>query len=79
MPRTKPVLVIEHLKVLGRITDATARAAYGAFRLADAIYRLRTSHSDLIPEGFEIVTVPRTDVAGHLFAEYRLKRKDIHA
>jgi hypothetical protein len=77
--RTKPVIVIDHLKTIGRITDATARAAYGAFRLADAIYRLRTSHQDLIPEGHEIITIPRTDVPGNLFAEYRLVRKDIHA
>lgn len=75
MKRTKPELVMDHLKVLGRVTDATARAAYGSFRLADAIYRLRTSHRDLVPETHSIITVPRYDVAGNLFAEYRLVDK----
>jgi hypothetical protein len=69
-------VVINHLKVLGRITDATARAAYGTFRLADAIYRLRREAAHLVPKGQTIVTLPRTDVAGNLFAEYRLVTKE---
>jgi hypothetical protein len=66
---------MDHLKAIGRITDATARAAYGSFRLADAVYRLRTSHRHLVPDTHTIITVPRHDVAGNLFAEYRLVDK----
>ncbi|PZR36062.1 hypothetical protein [Caulobacter segnis] len=71
-PITKPEIVINHLRKDGRITDAVARAAYGSFRLADAIYRLRTDRTDLVPKGMQIVTIDREDVAGNRFAEYRL-------
>lgn len=69
---TRPEQVIDHLIRVGRITDATARAQYGSFRLADAVYRLRTRLTRLIPEGQAIITVPREDVNGTPFAEYRL-------
>lgn len=69
---TKPRLVIEHLKVLGRITAATAYQAYGYFWLPGAIWSLRNRNRHLIPAGKKIVTVERTDVRGNLFAEYRL-------
>ncbi len=52
-----------------------SRAAYGSFRLADAIYRLRTDRSDLVPAGMQIVTIDREDVVGNRFAEYRLVPK----
>lgn len=74
--RTKPYLVIEHLKSIGRITDATARAAYGSFRLADAIYRLRGDAAALVPKGKKIVTLRRTDAVGNCFAEYRLVQEN---
>lgn len=70
--RTKPQIVIDHLKTIGRITDATARAAYGAFQLNHAIWSLKTKKSHLIPPGKKIVTIMRKDVAGNTFAEYRL-------
>lgn len=73
---SKPELVARHLLTIGRITDATARATYGTFRLADAVYRLRSTHRHLLPEGTEIITNPRYDLAGNLFAEYRLVKKD---
>ncbi|MFN3573648.1 MAG: hypothetical protein ACK4TR_08985 [Phenylobacterium sp.] len=69
---TKPRLVIEHLKVLGRITAATAHQAYGYFWLPGAIFELRTRNRHLVPEGKKIITVERTDVRGNVFAEYRL-------
>ena len=69
---TRPQQVIDHLIAVGRITDATARAQYGSFRLADAVYRLRGRMRRLVPEGFKVITVERTDVNGTLFAEYRL-------
>lgn len=72
MKKTKPQLVIDHLTVIGRITDATARAQYGTFRLADAIYRLRTDKKHLVPAGKTIVTKLREDLMGNTFAEYRL-------
>lgn len=79
MSKTKPEIVIAHLKEIGRITAATARAAYGDFRLADAIYRLRTDKAHLVPAGMEIVMLPRYDVARNLFAEYRLVPKGLPA
>lgn len=69
---TRPEQVIDHLIRVGRITDATARAQFGSFRLADAVYRLRTRLKGLIPNGQTIITVPREDVNGTPFAEYRL-------
>lgn len=72
---TKPSIVINHLNQLGRITDATARAQYGSFRLADAIYRLRNDKAHLVPKGKVIVTVHREDLMGNEFAEYRLVDK----
>lgn len=69
---TRPQQVIHHLVAHGRITDATARHQFGAFRLADAIYRLRTDRADLVPADFGILTVPREDLNGTPFAEYRL-------
>ena len=70
--RTKPQIVIDHLKTIGRITDATARAAYGSFQLNHAIWALKHTRTALVPEGKEIVTLMRKDVAGNTFAEYRL-------
>ncbi len=69
---TRAEQVIDHLVRVGRITDATARAQYGSFRLADAIYRLRRERKDLVPQGQAIITVDREDVNGTPFAEYRL-------
>lgn len=69
---TRTQQVIDHLVRLGRITDATARQQYGAFRLADAIYRLRGKRSNLVPAGFQIITVNREDLNRTPFAEYRL-------
>lgn len=69
---TRAQQVIHHLIAHGRITDATARHQFGAFRLADAVYRLRTERSDLVPKGKRIVSVMREDLNGTPFAEYRL-------
>ena len=69
---TRAEQVIHHLIAHGRITDATARHQFGAFRLADAVYRLRGERNDLVPHGFEIISVPREDLNGTPFAEYRL-------
>lgn len=77
---TRAGQVIDHLIRTGRITDATARAQFGSFRLADAVYRLRNERSDLIPTGQTILTVPREDVNGTPFAEYRLvPESQVHA
>lgn len=69
---TRPEQVIYHLIAHGRITDATARHQFGAFRLADAIYRLKHRRRDLVPAGKVIVTVMREDLNHTPFAEYRL-------
>lgn len=73
---SKPRLVIEHLKVLGRITAATAHQAYGYFWLPGAIYALRNRAKHLVPEGKTIITVERLDVRDNVFAEYRLIPKE---
>lgn len=70
--KTRPQIVIAHLKQIGRITDATARAAYGSFSLAHAIWLLRNKRKGLVPAGKKITTIIRQDVAGNDFAEYRL-------
>lgn len=69
---TKPELVMNHLKTIGRITAATAHQAYGYFWLPGAIFALRNRRADLLPAGSTIATVERTDVRGNVFAEYRL-------
>src|SRR3546814_17893701 len=48
---TRPAQVIDHLIRVGRITDATARAQYGSFPLADAVYRLRPRMSRPLHKG----------------------------
>ena len=70
--KTKPEIVIAHLKQIGRITDAAARAAYGAFSLTHAIWLLRNRMKHLVPPGKVIRTCMREDVMGNPFAEYRL-------
>ena len=45
---------------------------YGRFRLSDAIYRLRTTHADLLPPGKEIVTIHKQDTQGNRYGEYHL-------
>lgn len=77
MKKTRPEIVIAHLQKLGRITAATARAAYGDFALARAIFALRNEASHLVPAGLEIVTLDRIDAAYNRFAEYRLVRKGL--
>lgn len=73
MPRpTRTTQVLTHLQAHGRITDATARHQFGAFRLADVIYRLRGPKKHLLPKGKAIITVPRRDLNETVFAEYRL-------
>lgn len=77
---TRVEQVLTHLRAHGRITDATARQQFGAFRLADAIYRLRTTRKGLLPKGKGILTVIREDLNGTPFAEYRLvPETQIHA
>jgi hypothetical protein len=75
--KTRPQIVIGHLLSIGRITDATARAAYGSFDLAHAVWRLRGNAKHLVPEGMEIITMDRYDAMGNLFAEYRLVPKGL--
>lgn len=67
--------VIEHLKTRGHISEGSALVEYGRFRLGDAIYRLRTSHSHLVPRGKEIVTLHKQDTKGDRYGEYHLVSK----
>lgn len=71
----KAVLVAKHLISFGRISQASADAEYGKFRLSDAILRLRNEDNDLIPEGFRIKTAMKRDASGHPYGEYQLVRK----
>ncbi len=76
---TKIEIVANHLRELGRITDATARAQYGALSLPMAIYALRHRRPDLLPKGKVIITVPRVDLMGNTFGEYRLVDRELSA
>lgn len=69
---TWPEIVANHLKVRGHISEGTALIEYGRFRLGDAVYRLRTTHSHLLPEGMEIVTIHKQDTQGNPYGEYHL-------
>ena len=71
----KAVLVASHLKKHGSITQVTALAEYGNFRLSDAVLRLRNEDNDLIPEGMRIKTVMKRDASGHPYGEYQLVKK----
>lgn len=67
-----PELVADHLVQRGHISEGSALIEYGRFRLGDAIFRLRTSHSHLLPAGMEIVTVHKQDTQGNRYGEYTL-------
>lgn len=69
---TWPEIVAAHLIARGHISEGSALIEYGRFRLGDAIFRLRTSHSHLLPEGKEIVTMHRQDTQGNRYGEYHL-------
>lgn len=71
----KAVLVAKHLIRFGKITQVSAQAEYGSFRLSDAILRLRNEDSDLIPAGKTIKTVMKRDASGHPYGEYQLVAK----
>lgn len=58
----------------GHISEGTAFIEHGRYRLADAIYRLRTREKHLIPQGFEVVTVPKKDSKGRSYGEYQLRK-----
>lgn len=70
--RTRTQQVAAHLLQRGHISEGSALIEYGRFRLGDAIYRLRTSHRHLIPEGHEIVTIHKQDTKGDRYGEYHL-------
>lgn len=72
--RTKPSLVIEHLKKHGRITEGHALVEYGRFSVAHAVWCLRHTHQHLVPKGKEIHSTILRDVNGQRYAEWSLKR-----
>ncbi len=67
--------VADHLIARGHISEGSALIEYGRFRLADAIHRLRTDRTDLIPDGKEIVTIHLKDTQGNPYGEYHLVSK----
>ena len=69
---TRSEQVAAHLISRGHISEGSALIEYGRFRLGDAIFRLRTSHRHLIPEGYEIVTMHKQDTKGDRYGEYHL-------
>lgn len=64
---TKTQLIQEALERGDRLTHLKA-IAYGTYRLADVIFRLKK-------KGLDIRTETKTDGAGTQFAEYSLVRK----
>ena len=61
---TKTELIADALKRGDKLTHLKA-IAYGTYRLADVIYRLKK-------RGMNIVTETKTDSAGTKFAEYSI-------
>lgn len=70
--RSRIDTVAAHLLQRGHISEGSALIEYGRFRLADVIHRLRNDRSDLVPEGFEIVTIHKQDTKGASYGEYHL-------
>lgn len=70
--RSRVETVAAHLQQRGHISEGSALIEYGRFRLADVIHRLRNDRSDLVPEGFEIVTIHKQDTQGNPYGEYHL-------
>jgi hypothetical protein len=68
----KAILVANHLKRHGKISQGSANMEYGQFRVSDAIHRLRNEDSDLIPAGKKIITVTKRDASGNSYGEYQL-------
>lgn len=77
----RAILVIEHLKKRGHISQGTATVEYGATlsRLSDAIHRLRNEDAGLVPDGLEIVTIHKRDTNGRPYGEYHLVQKGVLA
>ena len=70
--RSKPALVIDHLKKHGRITEGHALIEYGRFSVAHAVWCLRHTHQHLIPAGKQVRTRLNRDVNGQRYAEWEL-------
>lgn len=75
-PDNRALIAITHLIMRGHISPLTAIGEYGSkmARLGDAIHRLRGPDADLVPPGFEIVTVWKRDTGGRQYGEYHLVR-----
>lgn len=69
---SKPQLVIDHLTSYGRISQGSSVMEMGLFRLADAVYKLRTSHRHLVPAHKKIITIKKRDAQGEQYGEYHL-------
>jgi hypothetical protein len=69
---TRAEQVAAHLISRGHISEGSALIEYGRFRLGDAIFRLRTSHRHLLPEGYDIITMHKQDTKGDRYGEYHL-------
>jgi len=64
MKVTKTSLILDALIAGDRLTHLKA-IAYGTYRLADVVYRLRR-------KGYPIVATNKTDSKGTLFTEYHI-------
>jgi len=65
--KTKTDLIRNALERGDRLTHLKA-IAYGTYRLADVVYRLKK-------QGMDIVTETKTDSAGTKFAEYHINHQ----
>jgi len=64
MKVTKTSLILDALLAGDRLTHLKA-IAYGTYRLADVVYRLRR-------KGYQIVATDKTDSSGTPFTEYHI-------
>jgi hypothetical protein len=69
---TREEQVMSILKSKGHISEATGFAELGRVQVASAIWRIKNRKPTLIPEGFEIVSVEKTDSHGNRYVEWRL-------
>ena len=59
----------------GEGLERLLRSPHGRYRVADAIFRLRTTDRHLVPEGMEIVTFRKEDSNGNSYGEWSLQHK----
>lgn len=69
---TREQQVMQILQERGHITEATGMAVLGRMHVAGAIFRIKNQKPHLIPDGYQIVSVDKTDTLGNRYVEWQL-------